>query len=139
VAVTYLPDTNAWSSFLRQKHPALVRRFQQEDPGDIALCSVVLAELLYGVYHGPPAYRAHNMGLVVRMRQNFASLPFDDRAADEYGEIRAHLAGAGTPIGPNDLIIASIARANGLTVVTRNVGEFGRVPGLNVEDWQGGP
>jgi tRNA(fMet)-specific endonuclease VapC len=50
--------------------------------------------------------------------------------------VRAHLAGLGTPIGPNDLMIASIALANGLTLVTHNTSEFGRVPGLKLEDWQ---
>lgn len=135
----YLPDTNAWIAYIRRKDAALLQRFQQVSPADIALCSVVLAELLYGVYHSPPAYQAHNMGLVTQLRLHFISLPFEDRAADEYGKIRAHLYGAGMPIGPNDFMVASIALANGLTLVTHNVGEFGRVPGLNIEDWQGGP
>ena len=63
-------------------------------------------------------------------------MPFDDRAADEYGRIRAHLAGLGMLIGPNDLLIASIALANGLILVTHNTAEFSRVPGLKLEDWQ---
>lgn len=61
---------------------------------------------------------------------------FDDLAAERYGELRAHLDAAGTPIGPNDLMIASIALANSLTLVTHNTGEFSRVPGLRLEDWQ---
>jgi tRNA(fMet)-specific endonuclease VapC len=69
----------------------------------------------------------------------FASLPFDDDAADEYGKLRAHLASSGQMIGPNDLMIASIALARGLILVTHNVREFARVPGLVVEDWQAGP
>jgi tRNA(fMet)-specific endonuclease VapC len=66
----------------------------------------------------------------------FRSLDFDDRAAEEYGLIRADLERAGRLIGPNDLLIASIARAHDLCVVTHNIGEFIRIPGLAVEDWQ---
>jgi tRNA(fMet)-specific endonuclease VapC len=64
------------------------------------------------------------------------SLPFDDASARAYGEIRAALSRAGTPIGPNDLMIASIALTNGLVLITRNVREFGRVAGLRTEDWE---
>lgn len=68
--------------------------------------------------------------------RRFDSLPFDDAAAEEYGRIRAELTAAGTPIGPNDLMIASIALANQLTLVTSNTAEFGRVPGLQIENWR---
>ena len=60
----------------------------------------------------------------------------DDRAAEEYGKVRALLAALGTPIGPNDLLIAAIALANQMTLVTHNTAEFSRVPGLALEDWQ---
>ena len=60
----------------------------------------------------------------------------DDRAAEEYGKVRAHLAALGTPIGPNDLLIAAIALANQMTLVTHNTTEFSRVPGLSLEDWE---
>ncbi len=65
----------------------------------------------------------------------FPSLPFDDQAADHYGQIRASLEQQGQKIGPNDLMIAAIARTHGLTVVTRNTREFQRVPGVAVEPW----
>lgn len=70
------------------------------------------------------------------MRSADVSLPFDDRAADEYGRIRAYLARLGTPIGPNDLLIAAIALANNATLVTHNTTEFNRVPGLTIVDWE---
>jgi tRNA(fMet)-specific endonuclease VapC len=73
---------------------------------------------------------------VEQLRRQFVSLPFDDHAGEEAGRVRAYLAGLGTPIGPNDLLIAAIALANGLTLVTHNTSEFSRVPGLNIEDWQ---
>ena len=121
---------------LAAKSPALVQRFRQTDPSDIRLCSVVLGELIYGVYHGPSSYRDHNAGLVLKLRQQFDSLPFDDSGAEEYGKTRACLAAKGQLIGPNDLIIASTALANGMTGVTHNTGEFSRVPGLTLEDWE---
>jgi tRNA(fMet)-specific endonuclease VapC len=62
-------------------------------------------------------------------------LPFEDRAAKVYGQIRADLETKGTPIGPNDLMIAAIALANDLTLVTHNTAEFSRVPALKFVDW----
>ncbi len=66
----------------------------------------------------------------------FLSLPFEDRAAAEYARVRADLAAQGTPLGPNDLLIAAIALAHGLTLVTHNTVEFRRVTGLALDDWQ---
>ena len=64
-------------------------------------------------------------------------MPFDDSAAQQYGWIRAELQQAGQMIGPNDLMIASIARSHDLTLVTHNLSEFQRVLGLRLEDWEG--
>ena len=97
--------------------------------------SVALAELFYGAHHGVVAKLAANLALIARLQQQFRSLPFDDRAAADYGELRAYLDANGTPIGPNDLMIAAIARIHGLTLVTNNTKEFSRVPGLKLEDW----
>ena len=74
--------------------------------------------------------------MIAGLRAQFPTLPFDEQAAEECGKVRAHLAGLGQLIGPNDLMIAAIALANGLTVVTHNTAEFSRVPGLLLEDWQ---
>jgi tRNA(fMet)-specific endonuclease VapC len=134
--VIYLPDTNAWICYLRRKSPTLVQRFTQTAPADIRLCSVVLGELIYGVYHGPSSFQEHNEGLVIKLRRQFESLTFDDPAAEQYGKLRAYLAATGLLIDPNDLMIAAIALANDLIVVTHNTAEFCRVPGLVVEDWQ---
>jgi tRNA(fMet)-specific endonuclease VapC len=101
-------------------------------PSEIKLCSVVKAELWYG------AERSTSAAVVkTRLTAFFApyeSFPFDDAAAVEYGRIRAQLAGAGTPIGPNDLMIAAIARERGLTLVMHYTREFSRIPGLSIED-----
>ncbi len=103
--------------------------------GSVYLCSVVLAELFYGAMHSRSANQGANLALIARLRQKLSSLPFDDRAAEVYGDVREHLAILGTPIGSNDLMIAAIALANRMTLVTRNTAEFSRVPGLNLERW----
>jgi tRNA(fMet)-specific endonuclease VapC len=64
------------------------------------------------------------------------SLPFDDDCAEHYGQIRADLPTLGKPIGPNDTLIAAIARAHDATLITHNTGEFGRVTGLRIADWE---
>lgn len=132
----YLLDTNTCIHYLRQRNPHVVRRIQARPPQDIRLCSVVQGELYYGAYKGPAAYRPANFALLASFFPQFTSLPFDAAAADVFGRVRAHLESLGTPIGPYDLQIASIALANKLTVVTHNVAEFSRVPGLTVEDWE---
>jgi tRNA(fMet)-specific endonuclease VapC len=134
--VIYLLDSNAWIAYLRENNPQLVQRLLQAQPADIALCSVVLAELFYGAHHSASDKQSANLALISRLQQRFVSLPFDDSAAAEYGRIRAQLADQGTLIGPNDLMIASIALARGMTLVTHNIREFGRVPDLRLEDWQ---
>ena len=103
-------------------------------PSNIKLCSIVKAELLYGASRSNDA-----TAVLARLETFFApyeSIPFDDAAAAEYGRIRGHLAGAGTPIGPNDVMIAAIARCRQLTLVTHNTREFSRVLGLLIEDWE---
>jgi tRNA(fMet)-specific endonuclease VapC len=132
----YLLDTNAWVAFIRQSQPNLTQRLQSESPADVHLCSVTLAELFYGAARSLPAHQPNNLALIAQLQQTFPSLPFDDRCADEYGKLRAHLERLGTPIGPNDFLIASIALANQMILVTHNTAEFGRVPGLTLEDWQ---
>lgn len=130
----YLLDTNACIAVLNGSSPTLVARVQSHSPGDILLCSVVKAELIYGAYHSSRA--ADNLRLLYRFFEPFISLPFDDACCDVYGRIRSDLARNGTPIGPNDLLIAATTVANDLTLVTANRKEFGRVAGLQIENWE---
>ncbi len=132
----YLLDTNTCIKYLGQRNPHVVRRVQARPPQEIHLCSVVEAELYYGAYKSPAAYRAANLALLANFFPQFTSLAFDDAAANVFGRVRALLESLGTPIGPYDLQIASIALAHQLTVVTHNVAEFSRVPGLTIEDWE---
>lgn len=132
----YLLDSNTCIGWLRLNQPKLVARIAGENPSNLVVCSIVVGELIYGAERSSPEHRDNNRQRVHQLRQQFVSLPFDDFAAEEYGRIRAHLADQGTPIGPNDLLIAAIARSQGLTLVTHNTSEFCRVPGLSFEDWQ---
>ncbi len=131
----YLLDTNTCVHFLRHGTASPVAaRLAGVSPGDIALCSVVVAEMLFGALRSRDV--ARNLVQVRSFVAGFRSLPFDDLAADEYAVVRADLAAKGTPIGPNDLLIAATALANRLTLVTHNTAEFSRVAGLTLEDWQ---
>ena len=94
----------------------------------------VKAELYYGAMKSSRA--ADNLVLLEEFFANFDSLPFDDDAARKYGEVRSSLARIGTPIGPNDLMIAATALVHGAVVVTHNIREFSRVAGLDIEDWE---
>jgi tRNA(fMet)-specific endonuclease VapC len=132
----YLLDTNVCIHVLNNSSAAVVSRFASESPATIRLCSVVKAELLYGARKSRRV--ASTLSSLERFFHPLVSLPFDDRCADEYGKIRADLERAGTPIGANDLMIASVARRYDLTVVTHNTDEFTRVVGLRVEDWEDG-
>lgn len=131
--MTALLDTNTCIFLLNQRHPGILRQFQARSPAEIALCSVVKAELLFGAQRS-----ARVDSNLQRLKLFFAPLPcfpFDDNCAEHYAMIRADLAAQGRPIGPNDLMIAATARANDAVLVTNNVAEFSRVAGLRIEDW----
>lgn len=131
--MAWLLDTNAWITHLKQPGGPLEQRLSQVLATDILLCSVVKAEL----WHGAHKYERRERRLMVlaALFQQFRSLPFDDDAARQYGEIRHELEIQGRAIGPNDLKIAAICRARGIILVSANTNEFGRVAGLDVEDW----
>lgn len=130
----YLLDSNVCIHLLNGRHTKLIQRFQQYDPGQTLLCSMVKGELLRG------ALRSQRVELnLERLAIFFAplkSLPFDDSAAEHFARIGAELMKRGTPIGTNDLVIAATALAHQVTLVTHNTTEFGRVPGLRLEDWE---
>lgn len=128
--MTYLLDTNAVIALL-SGDAAFVGRLRERRPQDFSLSSIVAHELYYGAYKGRRT--AENVDRIEALR--FPVLDFDREDAKAAGEIRALLAAAGRPIGPYDVLIAGQALAKTLTLVTRNLGEFGRVPGLRVENW----
>jgi tRNA(fMet)-specific endonuclease VapC len=125
-------DTNIWVAVANDE-PGLIKKLRQLDPAEIVSCSIVRAELLFGARKSQRVHQ--NVAAVDLLLGPFLSLPFDDRAAEQYGLLRATLERAGTPIGNNDLLIASIALANDCCLVTRNTREFARVPGLRLQSW----
>ena len=131
--MSYLLDTNLCIALLKAKEKKLVEKFRSRDPGEFFLSSVVKGELIYGARNSQRV--DENLSVLKRFFPQFESLPFDDRAAEHYGFIRAVLKREGTPIGANDLLIAAIALAHDLVVLTRNREEFQRVPGLRWENW----
>lgn len=113
----------------------MIAQLKQYPANEIVLCSAVLAELWFGAERSTPGRRANNLKLIDELAVRYTSLPFDNAAARHYAAIRAHLTTTGQLIGPNDLMIAAIARAHEATLVTSNTAEFTRVPNLSVIDW----
>lgn len=129
----YLLDTSICVPIINRTDEELKGRLLSESPENVFLCSIVKAELDFGARNSIRV--AENLDRVVRFTRSFASFPFDDDAAVHYGIIRAQLRREGRPIGGNDMLIASIALARDVSLVTRNLDEFRRVPGLTVESW----
>ena len=130
----YSLDTNTCIRYINGRSPGVRAKLPTIPTHEVIVCSVVRAELFYGAAKSQvPALSRQKQD---QFLHPYATLPFGDLAADTYGQIRALLERAGTPIGPLDLQIAAIALAHGLTLVTHNTREFGRVPGLNLEDWE---
>jgi tRNA(fMet)-specific endonuclease VapC len=130
----YLLDTNTCIRHLNQRSDEITRKLMSVAPEDIAVCAIVKAEMFAGA--GKSNTREKTLAKQRRFLDQFVSLPFDDVAAEIYGTIRASLEKAGTPIGPLDMLIAAIALANNLILITHNVGEFKRITGLRLEDWE---
>lgn len=130
----YLLDTNTCIRYINGRSQSVAHKLNSLPEGEAVVCSVVKAELFFG------ALRSQNpVKTMAGQRQFldlFISLPFDDAAAEYYGQIRADLTNKGTPIGGNDTLIASISMANKLILVTHNTREFGRIIGLEIEDWE---
>ncbi len=133
--MTYLLDTNACIHYLNHADSPIRCRMELLRPVDVMVCSVVKAKLYYGANRS--SRKPETLTALEAFLSLLSSLPFDDNAARVYGRIRAELSSRGTPIGPNDLMIASIALAHNIALVTHNTREFGRVDGLRIEDWQG--
>ena len=130
----YLLDTNACIGYLTGRGPGVMSRLKSLPPSEVAVCSIVKAELYYGAARSVDP--EDTLAAQREFLERFVSLGLDDHAAGIAGRLRADLAARGTPIGPYDVLIAAIALANDLTLVTRNVDEFRRVEGLKVEDWE---
>jgi tRNA(fMet)-specific endonuclease VapC len=127
-------DTNVCVDLLRGRGPGVLDHMRQFEIDEIAISSITLAELQYGV--AKSSRPARHEVLLAEFCAPLAILPFDNVAAETYGRVRAGLERMGTPIGPLDTLIASHALSLGLTLVTNNEREYHRVTGLRVENWQ---
>jgi tRNA(fMet)-specific endonuclease VapC len=130
--MTYLPDTNALSAYMRGDNPKLVGKMQQAF-GELSLSAIVLAEREFGVTKGTNAMARLKLA---ELAETLPVEPFTRADATHYAAIRHDLEARGLGIGPMDTLIAAQGLRLGATIVTRNVNEFSRVTGLKVENWQ---
>jgi tRNA(fMet)-specific endonuclease VapC len=131
--ISHVLDSNAAIALLKRSSAKLAGRLLAQAAGAVAVPTIVAHELYWGAFRSRRV--AYNLENLRALAAELPFLDFDANDAFVAGEIRAALASQGSPIGPYDVLIAGQARARGLTVVTNNVREFGRVPGLKVEDW----
>ena len=129
----YLVDTDVCVELLRRRHPALAARFARIPAGDAALSVVTVLELTYGALKS--AKPEQNLAAVRALASGLPVLPLEAAVADAYGRVRLELEKTGARIGANDLLIASQALHEGITLVTNNTREYSRVPGLRIENW----
>ncbi|OAE38450.1 type II toxin-antitoxin system tRNA(fMet)-specific endonuclease VapC [Agrobacterium tumefaciens] len=128
----YMLDTNICIYVMKTYPPDLRDKFNSL-ADELCISSITLGELYYGAETS--ARRHDNLNAVENFCARLEVLPFAEKAASHYGQIRAELARAGTPCGAHDMQIGGHARSEGLIVVTNNMREFVRMPGLRVENW----
>ena len=128
----YLLDTNI-VIYVIKRRPIEVMGVFNENAGRMAISAITLSELFHGAEKS--AKVAQNLAVVEEFASLLEVLPYTAKASQHYGAIRSALEKVGRTIGVNDLHIAAHARSEGLTVVTNNLGEFERVPGLLTENW----
>ena len=128
-----LLDTNTCIYFLNRASERIVDRFKELSPSQIKLPSITVAELYYGAEKSK--FKSRSRERVKRFVSTFEIVSFDEKACSAYAKIRYSLEPSGTPVGPMDLLIASIGLAHNFTLVTNNVMEFQRVKGLKLENW----
>jgi len=131
--MTRLLDTNICIYYLNHSSDKLTANFKKYSPSHIKLSSITVAELFYGAEKSKD--KKKNTETVERFTTTFEILPFDDACCRIYANLRASLEKSGTPIGPRDLLIASISLAHNLVLVTNNTKEFRRVKNLKLENW----
>lgn len=131
--VRYLLDTNICIYIARKRPPEVLQRFVALQPGDVGMSLITYGELYTG------ATKSQHAGQALQKLQGIIELipvlPMSEQTGKHYGEIRGMLEKAGTPIGNNDLWIAAHARELETTLVSNNLREFERVPGLKLENW----
>ncbi|WP_019918733.1 type II toxin-antitoxin system VapC family toxin [Methyloversatilis discipulorum] len=128
----WMLDTNALSELIRDPRGPVMQRLSDVAPDVVCTSIVVACELRFGAQRKGSAVLTERVDALL---DAMVVLPLDEPADAHYADIRATLERAGTPIGSHDMLIAAHARSRALTLVTHNLREFQRVPGLKVEDW----
>ena len=131
--MNYLLDTNICVLLIRQKSPQILTQLTSHPITDIGISAMTVAELQYGVQKS--SRPAQNEQALDQFLLPLTIISFDENDAVAYGQIRANLEAQGLPIGALDTLIAAQAVQHNLILVTNNVREFARVPGLAIEDW----
>lgn len=126
-------DTNICIYIIKQQPVTVLKRFLEYQIGDIGISSITLSELRYGV--AKSTHQEKNTKALDEFITPLEVVSFDEDAAHVYGDIRATLEKAGTPIGSMDMLIAAHAVSLGIPLVTNNTREFVRIPTLIVIDW----
>ena len=129
----YLLDTNICIYAMKGMFPAIGEKLLSILPEKIFVSSVTVGELEYGAAKSRWGDRTREV--MRSFLANYTIIPFDEKDAVHFGRFRAALAAAGTPIGAYDVMLAAQAFSRKLIVITHNTKEFGRIPGLAVEDW----
>jgi tRNA(fMet)-specific endonuclease VapC len=130
--LAYMLDTDI-CIYVMKNYPQELRDKFNSQAEQLCISSITLGELCYGAEKS--ARRADNLIAVEHFVARLDVLPFDERAAAHYGQLRAELERAGTPCGPHDMQIGGHARSQGLIIVTNNMREFNRMKGIRVENW----
>jgi len=129
----YMFDTDISSYIMKRSHDNVLRRLQKVPVGDVCISAITKSELMFGVQLSPR--QQQDQAALDAYQRHVLVLDYPDEAALHYAQIRADLKVRGSMIGENDLLIAAHARCLGLTLVTNNTREFGRVQSLNIENW----
>jgi len=131
--VNYLLDTNTCIYIINKKPPSVVNHIRSKQSDEIAISTITIAELEYGVSRSQ--HPDQNRIALLEFLVPFIIMDFDQSAAALYGPIRTSLELKGTPIGPPDLLLAAQAMSEKLVLVTNNEREFKRIDGLQIENW----
>ena len=129
----YLLDTNICIYLIKKRPSAVLERFRQHSPQDVAISAITLFELHYGIEKS--RYRQRAEVALAKFLLPLSLIDIDQAAAIEAAAIRAKLEKNGMPIGPYDLLIAGLARSRAMTLVTNNTKKFERIVDLHLENW----
>ena len=129
----FMLDTNICIYAMKNKPEIVQKKILENSQARLCISTITLAELAHGIYKS--VQKEKNFDSLLKFLIKVEILPFDEKAAIEYGKICAYLQKNGTPIGPLDTLIAAHALSKNFTIVTNNVREFERVPELKIENW----